>query len=245
MDRVSGKVALISGGARGLGAAMARRLVEEGAQVVIGDVLDEEGTALAAELGEVCRYVHLDVTRAQQWDTAVARAVEEFGGLDVLVNNAGIVNFGPIEEYTLESWNSIIAINLTGVFLGIKAAVPVIIRSRAGSIINVSSTAGLQGYEALPGYVAAKFGVRGLTKAVALDLGKYNVRVNSVHPGAIATPMTAGLELPQNHVALHRVGQPTEVANLVLFLASDESSFSTGAEFLTDGGELSGLSHYE
>jgi len=245
MARVSGKVALISGGARGLGAAMARRLVEEGAQVVIGDVLNEEGKALATELGEACRYVHLDVTRAQHWDAAVAVAVDEFGGLDVLVNNAGIVNFGPIEEYTLESWNTIIAINLTGVFLGIKAAVPMIIRSRAGSIINVSSTAGLQGYEALPGYVAAKFGVRGLTKSVALDLGKYNVRVNSVHPGAIATPMTAGLDLPQNHVALHRIGQATEVANLVLFLASDESSFSTGAEFLTDGGELSGLSHYQ
>jgi 3alpha(or 20beta)-hydroxysteroid dehydrogenase len=244
MARVSGKVALISGGARGLGAAMARRLVEEGAQVVVGDLLDEEGEALAAELGAACRYMHLDVTRAQHWDTAVALAVEQYGGLDVLVNNAGIVNFGPIEEYTLELWNSIIAINLTGVFLGIKAAVPVIIRSTAGSIINVSSTAGMQGYEALPGYVAAKFGVRGLTKAVALDLGKYNVRVNSVHPGAIATPMTAGLELPQNHVALHRIGQAAEVANLVLFLASDESSFSTGAEFLTDGGELSGLSHY-
>ena len=223
---------------------MARRLVEEGARVVLGDVLDDEGTALAAELGEAGRYVHLDVTSAADWDGAVALAVADFGGLDVLVNNAGIVNFGPIEEYTLEAWNSIIAINLTGVFLGIKAAVPTIIRSSAGSIINVSSTAGLQGYEALPGYVAAKFGVRGLTKAVALDLGKYNVRVNSVHPGAIATPMTAGLVLPQNHVALHRIGQATEVANLVLFLASDESSFSTGAEFLTDGGELSGLSHY-
>jgi len=245
MARVSGKVALISGGARGLGAAMARRLVEEGAQVVIGDLLDEDGKALVAELGEASRYVHLDVTRAQHWDAAVAVAVDEFGGLDVLVNNAGIVNFGPIEEYTLESWNTIIAVNLTGVFLGIKAAVPMIIRSKAGSIINVSSTAGLQGYEALPGYVAAKFGVRGLTKSVALDLGKYNVRVNSVHPGAIATPMTAGLDVSQNHVALHRVGQATEVANLVLFLASDESSFSTGAEFLADGGELSGLSHYQ
>jgi len=245
MARVSGKVALISGGARGLGAAMTRRLVEEGARVVVGDVLDEDGAALVADLGDACRFVHLDVTRAQHWDNAVAAAVSEFGGLDVLVNNAGIVNFGSIEEYTLEAWNSIIAVNLTGVFLGIKAAVPAIIRSSAGSIINVSSTAGLQGYEALPGYVAAKFGVRGLTKAVALDLGKYNVRVNSVHPGAIATPMTEGLDLPQKHVALHRVGQPVEVANLVLFLASDESSFSTGAEFLTDGGELSGLSHYQ
>jgi len=245
MARVSGKVALISGGARGLGAAMARRLVEEGAKVVIGDVLGEEGTALAAELGDACRYVHLDVTRAQQWDAAVTAAVDGFGGLDVLVNNAGIVNFASIEEYTLEAWNSIIAVNLTGVFLGIKAAVPAIIRSPAGSIVNVSSTAGLQGYEALPGYVAAKFGVRGLTKAVALDLGKYNVRVNSVHPGAIHTPMTEGMDLPQNHVALHRVGRDVEVANLVLFLASDESSFSTGAEFLTDGGELSGLSHYQ
>lgn len=245
MARVSGKIALISGGARGMGASHARLLVQEGAKVVIGDILDEPGRALASELGDAARYVHLDVTDYAQWEAAVKTAVDEFGGLDIVVNNAGIANFGPIEEYTLEAWDTIIAINLTGVFYGIKAAIPALKKSKAGSIINVSSTAGLQGYEALPGYNAAKFGVRGLTKNAALDLGRYNIRVNSVHPGVIRTPMTDDLETPQNHVALHRVGEPIELSNLILFLASDESSFSTGAEFVADGGETAGLAHYE
>ena len=244
MARVSGKVALISGGARGLGAAQARLLAQEGAGVVVGDVLDDEGKALAEELVEGVRFVHLDVTKLEDWEAAVSNAVDSFGGLDILVNNAGIVNFGTIEEYAVEAWNTVIAINLTGAFLGIKAATPALIKSGAASIINISSTAGLHGYEALPGYTASKFGLRGLTKAVALDLARYNVRVNSVHPGAIRTPMTEGLDLPQNHVALHRIGEPIEVANLVLFLASNESSFSTGAEFVTDGGETAGLAHY-
>ncbi|WP_438853864.1 glucose 1-dehydrogenase [Agromyces sp. M3QZ16-3] len=246
MARVSGKVALISGGARGMGASHARLLVQEGAKVVIGDLLDDEGAALAAELGEAnARYVHLDVTDYAQWEAAVQVATEAFGRLDVVVNNAGIANFGPIEDYTLEAWDTILKINLTGVFYGIKAAIPALKESGAGSIINISSTAGLQGYEALPGYNAAKFGVRGLTKNAALDLGRYNIRVNSVHPGVIRTPMTESLDTPQNHVALHRVGEPIELSNLILFLASDESSFSTGAEFVADGGETAGLAHYE
>ncbi|WP_395245471.1 glucose 1-dehydrogenase [Agromyces sp. MMS24-K17] len=245
MARVSGKVALISGGARGMGASHARLLVEEGAKVVIGDLLDAEGEALAAELGDAVRYVHLDVTKIADWERAVEVAVAEFGRLDVLVNNAGIANFGPIEEYTLEAWDQIIAINLTGVFYGIKAAIPALKASGKGSIINISSTAGLQGYEALPGYNAAKYGVRGLSKNAALDLGRYNIRVNSVHPGVIRTPMTDALDTPQNHVALHRVGEPIELSNLILFLASDESSFSTGAEFVADGGETAGLAHYD
>ncbi|WP_353814810.1 glucose 1-dehydrogenase [Agromyces sp. SYSU T00266] len=246
MARVSGKVALISGGARGMGASHARLLVQEGAKVVIGDLLDDEGAALAAELGEAnARYVHLDVTDYAQWEAAVQVATEAFGRLDVVVNNAGIANFGPLEDYTLEAWDTILKINLTGVFYGIKAAIPALKESGAGSIINISSTAGLQGYEALPGYNAAKFGVRGLTKNAALDLGRYNIRVNSVHPGVIRTPMTEALDTPQNHVALHRVGEPIELSNLILFLASDESSFSTGAEFVADGGETAGLAHYE
>ncbi|GLI27685.1 3-alpha-(or 20-beta)-hydroxysteroid dehydrogenase [Agromyces rhizosphaerae] len=244
MARVSGKVALISGGARGMGASHARLHVAEGAKVVIGDILDEDGATLAGELGDAARYVHLDVTDYAQWEAAVAAAVEAFGRLDIVVNNAGIANFGPIEEYTLDAWDLILRINLTGVFYGIKAAIPALKESGAGSIVNVSSTAGLQGYEALPGYNAAKYGVRGLTKNAALDLGRYNIRVNSVHPGVIRTPMTAELETPQSHVALHRVGEPIELSNLILFLASDESSFSTGAEFVADGGETAGLAHY-
>lgn len=228
-----------------MGASHARLLVDEGAKVVIGDLLDDEGEALAAELGDAVRYVHLDVTRYEDWQNAVEVALKEFGRLDVLVNNAGIANFGPIEEYTLDQWDTIIAINLTGVFYGIKAAIEPLKKSGKGSIINISSTAGIQGYEALPGYNAAKFGVRGLTKNAALDLGRYNIRVNSVHPGVIRTPMTDSLDTPQNHVALHRVGEPIELSQLVLFLASDESSFSTGAEFIADGGETAGLAHYE
>lgn len=227
-----------------MGAGFARHLAQEGAKVVIGDILDDDGAALAAEIGDNARYVHLDVTRLDDWDAAVKVATDDFGGLDVLVNNAGIANFGPIEEYSVDQWNAVIAINLTGVFFGIKAATPSLIASKAGSIINISSTAGLQGYEALPGYTAAKFGVRGLTKAVALDLGKHNVRVNSVHPGVVRTPMTEDLDTPQSHVALHRVGEVSELSNLILFLASDESSFSTGAEFVADGGETAGLAHY-
>ncbi|KQX08174.1 MULTISPECIES: glucose 1-dehydrogenase [unclassified Leifsonia] len=245
MARVSGKIALISGGARGMGASHARLLVDEGAKVVIGDILDAEGEALAAELGDAVRYVHLDVTDYAQWENAVKTSVDTFGGLDIVVNNAGIANFSPIEDYSIEAWNTIISINLTGVFYGIKAAIPALKNSKGGSIINVSSTAGLQGYEALPGYNASKFGVRGLTKNAALDLGRYNIRVNSVHPGAIRTPMTEGLDTSQSHVALHRVGEPIELSNLVLFLASDESSFSTGSEFVADGGETAGLAHYE
>jgi len=224
-----------------MGAAHARRLVEEGARVVIGDLLDEVGEATAAEIGESARYVHLDVTKPDDWAAAVAVAVAEFGGLDILVNNAGIANFASIEDYTLEQWNLIIAINLTGTFNGIKAAIPALKESGAGSIINISSTAGLKGVAALPGYTAAKFAVRGLTKEIAIDLGKYNIRANSIHPGNIRTPMTDGLDVDQSSVPLARMGEVSELSNLVLFLASDESSFSTGAEFVADGGETAGI----
>jgi len=228
-----------------MGASHARLLVAEGAKVVLGDLLDDEGAALAKELGDAARYIHLNVTSYADWEAAVSLAVSDFGGLDVLINNAGIANFGSIEDYSLEDWDAIIGINLTGVFYGTKAVIEPLKTSGKGSIINISSTAGLQGYEALPGYTAAKFGVRGLSKSTALDLGKYNIRVNSVHPGVIRTPMTEALDTPQNHVALHRVGEAIELSNLILFLASDESSFSTGSEFVADGGETAGLSHYE
>jgi len=240
MGRLDGKVALISGGARGIGAAIARRFLDEGATAVVGDVLDDDGAALVAELGDRVRYIHLDVTSPSGWDAAVNEAVTAFGGLSVLVNNAGIVNFGRIDEYPHEQWSRIIDVNLTGVFNGIKAAAPALAKAGASSIINVSSIAGLRGYENLAGYTASKFGVRGLTKAAALDLGRDGIRVNSVHPGVIQTPMTEGMTFDTGHVPLHRIGQPTEIAQLAVYLASEESSFVTGAEFVVDGGETAG-----
>jgi len=240
MERVIDKVALVTGAARGIGAATAARLHGEGARVVLADVLDDEGKETAERIGSGALYVHLDVTSPQDWDAAVAAAVDTFGGLNVLVNNAGIVNFASIEEYTLEQWNSVISVNLTGTFNGIKAAIPALKASKGGSIINVSSIAGLRGYEQIPGYTASKFGVRGLTKSAALDLGRHSIRVNSVHPGVISTPMTAGMTLDMSHVAISRMGHPGEVADLILYLASDEASFVTGAEFVIDGGDTAG-----
>ena len=240
MERVNDKVALISGAARGIGAAIAARLHGEGAKVVLGDVLDDEGRTTAERIGSGARYVHLDVTNADDWNSAVKTAADTFGGLHILVNNAGIVNFAPIEDYSREQWDAVIAVNLTGTFQGIKACIPVMKNSRAGSIVNISSIAGIRGYEGIAGYSASKFGVRGLTKSTALDLGRYGIRVNSVHPGVISTPMTAGMTLDMSHTPLNRVGHPGEVADLVLYLASDESQFVTGAEFVIDGGDTAG-----
>lgn len=242
MGRVSGKVALVTGGARGLGESAVRLLVAEGAKVVITDILDAEGEALATELEDAVIYRHQDVTDRDVWQEIITTTKETFGGLDILVNNAGIADFGTIEGFTYEQWDRIININVNGVFNGMKAALPLLREStKNASIINLSSTAGLQGYPGLSGYVASKWAVRGMTKAAAVELGPENIRVNSIHPGSIATPMTAGLETPQTHVALKRIGQPNEIGNLVVFLASDESTFCTGAEFVADGGELAGL----
>jgi 3alpha(or 20beta)-hydroxysteroid dehydrogenase len=243
MDRLAGKVALISGAAQGMGASHARHFVAEGARVVLADLRDDAGSSLAEELGDRARYIHLDVASYDDWEAAVRLAVSEFGSLDVLVNNAGFILSAPIEDYPLEDWDRILAVNLTGVFYGMRASVPEMKRAGHGSIINVSSTAGLVGLQGVAGYNATKFGVRGLTKGSALELGSYNIRVNSVHPGAIDTDMISGMNLTQERVALHRVGSPSEVSNLVVFLASDESSFSTGSEFVVDGGETAGIAY--
>ena len=242
MFRLEGKVALVTGGARGIGAAIARAMVAEGAKVVIGDLLDHEGEAFANELGASAKYAHLDVTKPDDWDAAVATARTVYGKLNVLVNNAGINNLAPIDQYSRADWDKIIAINLTGVFNGIKAAVPALKAAGGGSIVNMSSLAGLRGEAGMPGYVATKFGVRGLTKAAALDLARYGIRVNSIHPGIVRTPLSAeGPKVSMSHVAMNRIGEPIEIANLTAFLASEESSFSTGAEFIADGGEFAGL----
>lgn len=238
---LKGKVALVTGGARGMGASHVRALAAAGAQVVIADLLDELGQELALELGpERALYVHLDVTRLASWQEAVSATVDHFGKLNVLVNNAGIVNQGSLLDYTEEAWNTIIAVNLTGQFLGIKAAVSTLIESAPASIINISSTAGLQGIAELHGYTASKFGVRGLTKSVALELASRNVRANSIHPGTVSTPMNAGLDV-SGFNAMGRMGEPAEISGMVVYLASDEASFVTGAEFVMDGGELAGM----
>ena len=178
VGRVAGKVALISGGARGMGASHARLLVEEGAKVVIGDILDDEGKALADEIGDAARYVHLDVTQPEEWDAAVATATGEFGKLDVLVNNAGIVALGQLKNFDLAKWQKVIDVNLTGTFLGMRAAVEPMTAAGGGSIINVSSIEGLRGAQAVHPYVASKWGVRGLAKSAALELAPLNIRVN-------------------------------------------------------------------
>jgi 3alpha(or 20beta)-hydroxysteroid dehydrogenase len=243
MGRVDGKVALISGGARGMGASHARALVAGGAKVVTGDILDDEGKALAKELGDAARFVHLDVTQPDQWKAAVDIALSEFGMLNVLINNAGIINGNNLRTFPLADWQKIIDINLTGTFLGMQVAVEPMIAAGGGSIINVSSVEGLRGSPLLYGYVASKYGVRGLAKAAALELAQYKIRVNSIHPGLIRTPMTAGIPEDFLQIPLGRGAEPGEVSACVVYLASDESSYSTGGEFLVDGGLTAGIPH--
>ena len=246
MGRVDGKVALISGGARNIGGASARLLVAEGAKVVIGDLLDDEGAALAAELcetygGDVARYVHLDVTSDADWRSAVALTVSELGRLDVLFNNAGIFNGGLLQRYSQELWQQMLDVNLTGPFLGTRAAADAMIASGGGSIINTSSIEGLRGTPWAHGYVASKWGLTGLTKSTALELAPHGIRVNSLHPGRISTPATDAMPVDLIPIPLGRPGLPEEVAAFVLFLASDESSFATGAEVDVDGGTVTAI----
>ncbi len=238
---LTGKVALITGAARGMGEAEARLFTALGARVVLTDLREAEGEATAASLGPAARFVRHDVTDEPSWAAAVAAALDAYGRLDVLVNNAAVYSTSPIVDEDPARLDTLLRVNLAGPFLGIRAAAPALRDSGGGSIVNISSQAGLQGIWGHGAYGAAKWGLRGLTKTAALELGPDRIRVNSVHPGAIATAMTAHLGTDRHPGApLGRVGRPEEVARLVAFLASDDSSYLSGAELAVDGGASAG-----
>ncbi|WP_156724893.1 SDR family NAD(P)-dependent oxidoreductase [Streptomyces apocyni] len=240
MKALSGRTALVTGGARGIGAAIAHTFVDEGARVVIADLLEEEGRALQEKLGDATRFQKLDVTNDVDWATAVSETEQAFGPVSVLVNNAGIVEFGSMEETDPQVFQRVIAVNLYGPWLGIRASVPSMRRAGGGVILNVSSTAGLMGYANLGAYVASKWGLRGLTKTAALELAASGIRVCSLHPGPIATPMTAGMDASiAADQPIPRFGTPEEVAAMALFLTAD-ATYSTGSEFVIDGGATTG-----
>jgi 3alpha(or 20beta)-hydroxysteroid dehydrogenase len=237
---LDGVVSIVTGAARGMGADYVRGLVTAGSRVVATDLLDDLGEALAEELGESVMYRHLDVVDGDAWSAVVEEAESTWGPVGVLVNNAGIVMFGPIESLTPDDWQRTIDINLTGVFLGMHAVVPSMKRAGGGSIVNISSTAGLQGYANLGAYVASKWGVRGLTKTAAIELGPDNIRVNSIHPGPIRTPMTDGLNLDMlASQPIPRIGECEEVTAMLLFILQG-ATYSTGHEFVIDGGTIIG-----
>tara|TARA_R110002020_G_scaffold21095_13_gene71671 strand:+ start:4941 stop:5705 length:765 start_codon:yes stop_codon:yes gene_type:complete len=244
-NRLKGKTALVTGGALGMGAATARRFVAEGAKVVIADVRRVEAEALAAELGSNAMAVLLDVRAPEQWAEVVRAAEQTFGTLNILVNNAGIADPAPLESWDTQRLQRILDVNLMGVFNGIQAAVPAMKRAGGGSIINIGSVGAMQGVPMMSGYVVAKWGARGLTKTAALELGAANIRVNAVHPGQTQTPMTADVTFDTSAIALGRVGQPEDIADAVLFFASDDSRFVTGAELAVDGGQTAGIANYD
>ncbi len=243
--RLENKVAFISGGGRGMGEVMAKLFAQEGASVVIGDVLEDEGKQVEAAINETggkCLFIRLDVTDEAQWRQAVAATVARFGKLDILINNAGIYRTRRVEDTSAEEWDQVLAINGKGVFLGTKAAIPEMRKAGGGSIINLSSVAGLVGSADSSAYNASKGAVRLLTKSTAIQYAKEGIRANSIHPGTIETPMTAdllagdGRQDRMNRTPLGRLGRPEDVAYGALYLASDEASFVTGSELVIDGG---------
>ena len=249
MGKLDGKVAIISGGARGQGEAEARLFAREGAAVVIGDVLDEDGRRVAESIidaGGQAAYLHLDVASEDDWSAIVERAVSEFGRVDYLLNNAGILRGGTIEHSTLDHYRETVEVNQIGVWLGIRAVIPAMREAGGGCIINTSSTAGIEGYPGAGAYVSSKFAVRGLTKVAALELGPDNIRVNSVHPGPIDTPMLFNPDAQRDEhgdrrmkTPISRFGRADEVAKMMLFVAAD-ATYSTGSEFIVDGGLTAG-----
>jgi len=246
MKRFDNRTVIVTGGARGMGASHARGFVAEGANVVIADVLEQEGRALADELGDHAIFSRLDVTSDKDWAATVATAEHTFGPVSVLVNNAGIVRFGPIAETEPAAWRQVIDINLTGTYLGIRAIVPSMRKAGGGAIVNTSAGAGMTATFGAGAYATSKWGVRGLTKTAALELARDNVRVNSIHPGNVSTPMVGGSDAAAvgagavRDLAIPRIAEPEEITRLVLFVASDEAGFSTGSEFIADGGQLLG-----
>ena len=244
--RLENKVALISGGARGMGAVEAKLFAKEGAKVIIGDMLEEEGRQVEAEINETggeCVFVPLDVTNGDAWQRAVNEAVSRLGKLDILVNNAGIYRAHDVVETTAAEWDQVMDVNAKGVFLGTKYAIPEMRKAGGGSIVNISSVAGLVGSKETTAYTASKGAVRLLTKSTAIQYASEGIRANSVHPGTIETPMTAGLladdahrEDRINRTPIGRLGRPEDVAYGALYLASDEASFVTGSELVIDGG---------
>lgn len=242
MERLADKVAIITGGAAGMGEAHVRRFIDEGAKVVLTDVNVEKGEALSEKLGENALFIEHDVTDEAGWEKVVATAEETFGPVNILVNNAGISPVLSLEHSSIEDYMNVVNINQVSVFLGMKYVVPSMKKADTGSIINVSSINGMNG--GVVGYTDTKFAVRGMTKAAAKELAKYDIRVNSVHPGVINTPMVQEsdafeqIQAMVGMIPLQRMAEPQEISQLVLFLASDDSSYSTGSEFIADGGIL-------
>ena len=245
MGRLDGKVAIITGAARGQGEAEARLFASEGAKVVLGDVLDDDGEQVAASIGDSARYVHLDVTQEADWAAAV-EAAAGMGSLRVLVNNAAILRPAAIENTSLEDYMEVINVNQVGTFLGMKAALEPMKMAGGGSIVNISSIDGQQSKNGLISYSASKFAIRGMTKTAAIEWGRFGIRVNSIHPGGVNTPMgnprndPRAEKEPYIYQAIDRVGEPIEIAYAALFLASDESSYITGSEVNVDGGWRAG-----